>query len=292
MSIISKCRSGISLIFVGVMFLSVCSEAYARDVRGYITPPDGTAGVLFYSYQRSADKKYVDGDKVDADFNMNLQIVRPVYYKEICHYMTSVQMLFPFGSARVHSGANQFNASGLADPTLLLGFWPIANKDEQMWFAIAEYITAPLGAYENDRPLNMGANRWAFKTESSFVKGFGKLFIDITPKVEFYTNNTDYFYGGTSGNTLSTTPLYSLESHLSYDFTDKFLLSLDYYYDGGATNKVNGNKYDRKDNHSVQITAGINLAPQHKLLLQYMEVVKAKNGYKTNQVGIRYFYIF
>ena len=162
-----------------------------------------------------------------------------------------------------------------------------------MWLGVAEYITMPIGDYKNNSMLNMGANRWAFKTEASFVKGFfGKLFIDLTPKVEFYTDNTDYFNGVVSGKTQSTTPLYGLESHLSYDFTEKFLLSLDYYYDGGGTNKTDGVKSGRRDNHAVQMTAGFKIAPQHQLLLQYMQTVKVYNGYKTNQFGVRYFYVF
>jgi len=223
---------------------------------------------------------------------MNLQMVRPVYYKEISGYMTSVQMLLPFGNASVTTPLGKFSTSGLADPTLILAFWPISNKEKQLWFGIAEYITMPLGTYNSNSPLNMGANRWAFKTEASLVKGFGKLFIDITPKVEFYTNNNDYFHQGVSGKTQSTAPLYSLESHISYDFTKQFMLSLDYYYDRGGKHKTDGVRYGKRDNHAVQLSAGINFTPKHKLLLQYMQTLAVENGYKINQFGIRYFFIF
>ena len=290
-TILKCCRVVLAFVFVVAMFsLSVPNNARAADPKSYVALPDGTTGVLFYSYHRTADNQYRDGKRVNsnADYDMNLQILRPVYYKEVGGYMTSVQALLPYGNVSV--GSN--NTVGTADPTLIVGFWPVADKSSKTWFAIAEYITAPWGRYDERRPLNMGANRWGFRTEASLAKGFGKFFIDLTPSVEFYTDNSDYLYGGNYGRNLSTEPLYRMETHLTYDFTEKFMLSLGHYYERGGINETDGVRYGKRDNHAVQLTAGIRFAPKHQLLLQYLEDVKIENGFKRSQIGLRYFYVF
>lgn len=283
----------LSICFFTTILTSILPiHSYAGDAKGYITPPDGTAGVLFYWQQKTANRYYSNGNLVtkDGDYDMDLKIIRPIYYKEIGGYMTSLQALLPFGTAKV----NGSRTSGTGDPTILMAIWPVADKENQLWFGISEWISMPLGKYDRER-LSLGSNRWGFKTEASLTKGFGKLIIEITPSIEFYTKNNDYLLSNHK-TSQKMDPLFRTETHISYDFTDTFMLSFDYFYKKGGELEASDwgfvEKKGKKDDHSVQLTAGIRLAPKHQILIQYLRDIKVENGFKQDQFGLRYFFVF
>ena len=229
-----------SFLAANLLLAATAMPSIAGDTRGYVPAPPGTTGVLFYYWHSSGNDRDRNGDKVATDFNLdsNLQILRPVYYSSLASMPVTVEALIPFGDTEVDGasvGNQSFSASGLADPTILAGIWPISNSATKTWLGVTEWFKFPIGEYENDRVLNMGANQWAFKTEVGFVKGWGDFYLELTPWVEFYTDNTDYV---TAGATLEKDPIYGLETHLSYDISKAVLVSLDHYYKKGAATMV------------------------------------------------------
>lgn len=284
-----------SFLAANLLLAATAVPSIAGDTRGYVPAPPGTAGVLFYYWHTSGNDRYKNGDKVATDFNLdsNLQILRPVYYSSFASMPVSVQALIPFGDTAVDGasvGNQSFSSSGLADPTILAGIWPISNPETKTWLGVTEWFKFPIGEYENDRVLNMGANQWAFKTEVGFVKGWGDFYLELTPWVEFYTDNTDY---GAVSATLEKDPIYGLETHLSYDISKTVLVSLDHYYKKGAeTTVASVDMSDETETHSLQFTLGLTLAPKQKLLLQYLQDLSVENGSETNRFGVRYTFIF
>ncbi|MCW7753273.1 transporter [Desulfobotulus sp. H1] len=276
------------LLLLLAAILTMPSASVAGDAKGYVAPPDGTAGILIYARHRTGNEAYRNGQRTtqDADFDMNLQIFRPVYYKEIKGVMTSVQALVPFGNITL----NGTSASGLMDPTVLFGIWPVNDPDNKLWVAFSQWFQAPLGDYDAARTLNLGKNRWAFKTEASLTKGFGNFYFDIVPSIEFYTDNDNF---GALGQTEKTDPLFRLETHYSYDFTPSFMLSLGHYYEKGGETEVGGiNQKNEKDNHALQLTLGFRPAPKQQILVQYWRDVDVESGILGHQFGLRYFFVF
>ncbi|TWI76897.1 hypothetical protein LZ24_00519 [Desulfobotulus alkaliphilus] len=276
------------LPFLLLLTLSLCLPAASMaggDARGYIAAPDGTTGILVYSRHRTSNESYDNGKKDDTEnLDMNVQIIRPVYYKEIAGITTSVQALLPFGNLQ----AGPLSTSGLFDPTLILGVWPVNNRENQLWIALAQWIKAPLGDYDAYRPINLGDNRWAFKTEASITKGFGPLYFDLVPSIEFYTDNNNK-----GGQKEAKDPLFGLASHVSYDLTSSFMMALSHYYFKGGETELAGNKLDNEtETHAMQLTLGFRLAPKHQLLTQYRRDIEVENGFLTHQFGLRYFYVF
>ncbi|TYT73877.1 transporter [Desulfobotulus mexicanus] len=277
------------LPFLLLLTLSLCLPAASMaggDARGYIAAPDGTTGILVYSRHRTGNEVYQKGKKLtsDANFDLNLQIIRPVYYKEIAGITTSAQALFPFGNLQIGDDS----ASGLFDPTFILGVWPVNNREKQLWIAVAQWIKAPFGDYDANRNINLGDNRWAFKTEASITKGFGPLYFDLVPSIEFYTDNSN-----DRGQKRAQDPLFLLASHVSYDLTSSFMMALSHYYRKGGEIERDGIKQDNEiETHAMQLTLGFRLAPKHQLLTQYRRDLEVENGLLTHQFGLRYFYVF
>ncbi|MDY0162631.1 transporter [Desulfobotulus sp.] len=286
---------GLTLALLLCLAFTLPAPVQAGDAKGYVAPPDGTTGILIYGRHRTGNERYKEGkrDSQDANYNLNLQILRPVYYKEIKGIMTTVQALIPFGSVSVSGpayGNTTLSTSGLMDPTVLFGIWPINDPDNKFWVAFSQWFQAPFGDYDAYRPLNLGKNRWAFKTEASLTKGFGNFYLDLVPSIEFYTDNDNY---GAASATEKMDPLFRLETHFSYDFTPTFMLSLGHYYEKGGETEVAGVKQkNEKDNHALQLTLGFRPAPKQQLLVQYWRDVDIESGFLTHQYGLRYFFIF
>ena len=137
--------------------------------------------------------------------------------------------------------------------------------------------------------LNLGANRWAFKPEIGFVKGFGDTYLDLTVAYEWYTDNDDPL----GGDKLEQDPVLTLEAHVSHDITKAFYVSADYFYHWGGETSLDGvDQNNEQSNHAWQGTLGFGIADNYQLLLQYRNDFLVKSGPKTDTFGVRFLYAF
>ncbi|RJX28478.1 MAG: transporter [Desulfurivibrio sp.] len=285
-----------SLLLAGSLILAFHTPVLAdNDARDYIPLEPGTTLIAAYYNYISATDFYADGDKINSDTNLsaNIGILRPVYYTKLGPFVIDPQMLIPFGEQSLDGdgvGGVEISSSGLADPIVTATIWLVNDPASKTWLGFTPFITVPLGEYDEDKALNMGANRWAFKPEVGFVKGFGNYFFELTGNCEFYTDNDDF---SAQSLTLEQDPVYTLESHLSYNFSDAFYISGDYFYhNGGETTLAGIDQHDEKDDHAVQLTLGFLLNPSYQLLLKYKTDIEVENGLKTNTVGLRFAHFF
>lgn len=291
----SGLKESASLAFSLFLFLSVLTgQALAGDTRGYVAPKTEIKGLVFYYLDSSGHEKYRSGEKIADDFNLNsnIQIFRPIYYFKVGTHMATLQSLIPFGNISLDgqdAGNKSYSTSGMADISLLAGLWLLDDPLSKTWFGISEWIKMPTGEYDKKRVLNMGSNQWAFKTELGLIKGLGDFYIELIPSIEFYTDNSDY---GPSGSDQEKAQVFVMESHLSYDLTKSFIISLDHYYKAGGKTKVNGTTQDDEaNNHSMQLTFVMKTADNQRLLLQYLEDIDIENGPKTSRFGLRYTFL-
>jgi hypothetical protein len=97
-------------------------------------------------------------------------------------------------------------------------------------------ITAPWGEYQEDRLINLGANRWIIRPQIGVVHNWDKWAAELTSSVWFYTDN-DEFNGD---QTREQDPLISVQSHLIYTFRPGLWASLSAAYGGGAQSTIDG----------------------------------------------------
>ncbi len=282
------------MIVLAISLLSA-SVVSAEDTFDSIPLPSGTLGMLFYFDQTAGNKFYSDGDQLMDDFNLSADvgIWRGVYYYNIGPFAASTNLLLPFGTISLDGAAvgnTNISSSGMGDPLVCQTLWPINDPENLTWVGIATYVTMPYGQYDNDKLVNIGSNRWAFKPMVCFTKGLWKgFFIDTYANVELYTKNDEYGAGEVD---MKQDPLYTFETHLVQHLSRETFFSLDYFYYTGGETKVAGVKQDdEQKDHALQFTLAHMITEKTQLMLKYKSDLKVNNGPKTNTFGIRVAYL-
>lgn len=275
---------------LGMPYVSLAGETNARD---YLPAPPGTTLMLTYAKHITADSIYKDGERSGGfNYTNNLGFFRLVYFNTLFGMPIDYQGLLFFNNQELDGaavGGNQFASSGMMDPVLVSTIWPIANPSTKTWLGFTQFITVPVGEYDEGEVLNPGDNRWAFKEELGFVQGIGdKMVFELQPSVEFYTDNDDY-----SGGCQEKDPLFQVQVHLSYDITPNFFISGDYTYQNDGETTVAGIEVDDgADAHKLGLSFNYKLSDVTQLLLEYSQIVETENGPDVGIAGARFLYIF
>jgi hypothetical protein len=155
--------------------------------------------------------------------------------------------------------------SGLADSRLrvsynLYGAPALTLEEHQGWkqdvlVGLSLQMIVPTGQYDDDRAVNLGSNRWAFKPELGVSKALGRLTFEVHTAVTFYTDNDDYL----EGRRREQDPIFALQAHAIYSFHRAIWAAFDVtYYLGGET-MVDGLQND-DELGSVRVGGTLSLA--------------------------------
>jgi len=155
---------------------------------------------------------------------------------------------------------------GLADTSMrfavnLIGAPPLAGKEFAEYRAQADHETIvglgliaqfPTGQYFDDKLINLGNNRFAFRPQLGAVHNWGKWTAELTGQSWFFTDNNDFW----NGKRLQQDPMYGADTHLIYTFRPGLWVSGSFGYVGGGTTTVNGNS---SDNNQCNIGWGLSV---------------------------------
>jgi hypothetical protein len=123
------------------------------------------------------------------------------------------------GDPRFRFSINLFGAPALSVKEF-------ANYQQDLIIGASLQVSAPLGQYDNSKLLNLGNNRWSFRPELGISKTWGPWTAEFVPSVFYFTDNTDFFNGGT----FAQAPIYFVRGHIIYNFESGVWVSLDGSY--------------------------------------------------------------
>lgn len=294
-------RSSAILVILLVLFCAVASfPGIARadyDARDYIAAPPGTNLLVWYYYNTTGHEFYTDSKRAsnEVDLKQNIGIFRYVRYFQTGSFTTFGQILAPFGSVWMDGagvGGVETGTSGIGDVIPSAGIFLINNPTSKTYLGFTEYISVPTGDYQHEKAINMGSDRFGFKSELGFSQGFGLGFnLDLGAAIEFYTDNADYTAASLN---LKQDPLYTLEAHLSKDITKDLYGAVEYFYHSGGKTKVNDveTNYSNVSQHQVQLATGYHFTQNFHGLVSYKTTVATENGVKADTFGVRFVYAF
>lgn len=283
----------LSAVFVMSVFMA---SAFAdNDPRDYVPLPAGTVLIASYFSHISATTAYAKGKKgpSNMDLSANIGMIRPVYYMKVGPLTIDPQMIIPFGVQTLQTNdakAGEISSSGLADPIVTATVWFLNDPASKTYLGFTPWFFLPIGEYDKMKAVNLGGNRFMFREEIGFVKGFGDFNIDLTASVDLFTENDKF---GPSSAKMTQDPIFNFETHLSYDINKSFFTSVDYFYhNGGKTTVAGAGSDDAIDTHAAGVTLGFMLSPSYQLLFKVKQDLAVENGLKTTTIGTRLAYFF
>lgn len=203
------------------------------------------------------------------------------------------------GSALFAGEPRERNVTGLIDPrfrfsvnlygapALSLAEFPGYQQDVIIGASLA--ITAPLGQYDASRLINLGNNRWSFKPELGISKRLGAVTLELSGAGTFYTDNDEFF----GGHTLSQDPIYQVQGHLIYAFSNGVWAALDATWFAGGSTSIDGvGNHDHQENTRYGFTLTLPLNRNHSLKLNASEGGHTRTGSEYDAIGIVWQYRF
>jgi hypothetical protein len=148
-------------------------------------------------------------------------------------------------------------------------------------------VWAPTGQYDPAKLINVGTNRWAFKTEFGFVQVMGRWAVDAYVGGSFFTDNSDFF----GGLTREQDPIVSAQAHLRYAFSPKVWAAVDGNFWGGGQTTVEGiTNEDRQRNSRIGATVALRLGSHHSLRIAASTGAITRIGGDFDSIGMSYGY--
>lgn len=131
--------------------------------------------------------------------------------------------------------------SGLFDPRVrlsvdVLGAPALSPREfasyRQNWIlGVSLELTAPLGEYDPNFLVNLGANRWSIKPELGVSKRAGRWTFELVASRTWFTDNDDFF----GGQTREQDPVSAAQAHVIFTFRSHIWAAADWtVYRGGA----------------------------------------------------------
>jgi len=113
------------------------------------------------------------------------------------------------------------------------------RADPQPLLGASVKVLAPTGRYEEDRLINVGANRWAVKPELGYIIPLKhKWVLELEAGAWFFGHDDDFVNGEREQH-----PIVAAEVHLVKRIRPGFWASLDANYFGGGRQTIGGNRH-------------------------------------------------
>ncbi|SOE96545.1 Uncharacterized conserved protein [Burkholderia sp. D7] len=182
-------------------------------------PPNGNALLLYGQYAQSTDF-YASGNKVSSNFRFQSEIGLLRYIHAFALAPNTViepQAILPFGHLAAGGDASFLGSnSGVGDLILGAPVKVVINQARDV-LSLGPYVYFPTGTYNQDKSLNLGANRWQFLLQLAYIKHFaGNWAWDNIADVDFSTNNNQ---ANSLGQSSSKRPRYEFQEYLRYNVT-------------------------------------------------------------------------
>jgi hypothetical protein len=265
-----------ALVLLAAPLLPGRARAQGDGPHTYLPAPVGT-NILVPTYMAlSSNFNFAQSILLEgADIQSNISVLSYLRFFSLGGRLAQLWVTPVFGTVDgTATVGGQFidapKQSGFADPIVNVriglvnapALKPADFMKHQQKFQVYALVGAslPLGEYDSSFPVNLGTNRWAIRLGAPMVAPFGNparpVWLEVTPSVVFYTDNTD----PTGDATLrSQAPLWLVESHLSHNLTKKFWGSLDLRGQLGGETTTDGVP---DDNNTRALAGGATLGYQ------------------------------
>ena len=288
--------------WAAAVLLLLCVVARAQDLepRSFSPAPVGT-NFAVVSYGRTSGDVILDPTLPVTDASASFNTAALGYYHSfgLLGRQSSVAVGMPYvlgsGQALLNGVPAHLYRSGLGDLRLRWSYFLVGSPAVSLHefkqhkartvvgFDLA--ISVPLGQYDPDLLVNIGANRWAFRPEIGISRSLRSWLLEMDVASWFFLQNSNFFHG----QVREQAPIGAVQAHVSYTFRPGLWLALDgTYYTGGRThvNGVRGN--DLQQNSRLGTTLALPITRSQSLKLSYSKGAVTRVGGNFTSVAVTY----
>ena len=260
------------------------------EPRAYSNAPIGM-NFLIMGYGYSDGALFFDPSLpvTDAQMKVNLGVFAVAHTFAIAGQSAKFAVVMPYAGLHANgyvSGSYQTRAvDGPADPSFAITInlsgapaLPLSefrSYQQDTIIGVTFKVIAPWGQYDSDKLLNIGTNKWAFKSELGISQALGSWIVEGAAAVELFTSNDD-FYGGQK---LVEDPIYSAQAHVVYNFHSGLWAAADATYYTGGQSSVNGVANNNKlENWRFGLTLALPINKANAIKLAASTGVSTRTG--------------
>jgi hypothetical protein len=297
-----KIVSLIAIIGIGILYFPVLSRAQNLEPRAYTNTPVGM-NFLLVGYQNAKGALLFDPSLpvTDANAKVDMGLIGYVRTLDIAGKSAKAGLKLSYADmyadGYVDGVFRTREDTGPADPVFYftinlygapaLSYKEFKDYQQDTIIGFTFKLTAPLGAYDNDKLLNIGTNRWSFEPGFGISKAIGRWSLEAAAAAVFYTDNDDF----DNGKTREQDPIYSMQGHVIYSFKNNIWAAVGAtYYTGGRTyiEGVSGN--DLQQNWRTGFTIAFPVNRNHSIKLFGNSGVSTRTGTDYDKLGIAWQY--
>lgn len=267
------------------------AAAIDTDPLDYVAPPAGLSAAALYYGDWSSSRQYAAGSAASSiSIRSTYGVLTYVRFFDLLGFVAGAKVVVPAVAVTTASPAGGgASGSGIGDPTLVFPVWLYGRASSRTHFAITPRVQLPLGAYAKDR-LSVGENRFTFALQPGFTTGLTeRLSLDVVGDVQLFGGNDDIVGGGR----LTKSPLFSVQTHITYELTPGLSGSIGgYQYWGGATEARGVRTSDPV--RTTTVIAGLNywVTKSTSLQFQYRTDAVVESGPEFDGFQFRFLSVF
>ena len=280
------------LVIAWSLLMSGYAAAQELAPRAYWPAPVGT-NVAVLSYQRNSGDILIDPSLPITGVESEIDYLQVGYQRFFGLFgrTAAAQLSLPyadgFTEGAVEGEFQRRNTTGFTDARLRLminlrgapamdaGGFQALRADPQTIIGASLLIQAPTGAYDSDRLINLGTNRWALKPALGMIVPLRPTWLfEIELGAWFFGDNDDFL-----GETRKQDPILSTEIHLIKRIRPGFWASLDAnYYTGGETRIGDEFRDDLQRNARAGFTLVFPIRRRHALRAGFSTGISTRSG--------------
>lgn len=185
-----------------------------------------------------------------------------------------------FGDARIG-----FSYNFIGSPALSMAEYK--NYHQKTIFGLNFQVFVPVGQYDDTKLLNLGSNRWTFKTQLGLSQAIKEWTIEAYASIWLFTTNHNFW----GGNKLEQNPLYTFKIHLIRSLPKGVWVAGNGGYGIGGKAYINNEERDtRISAFRFGLTLAVPIAKQHSLKLSLISGRRLEMGPDFDGIAITYQY--
>jgi len=260
----------LGLVLAGLLVRAAPAAAQDIEPRRWTHLPTGV-NILAVGTSYSTGDIYFDPVLELEDVELELAGAGFAYLRTfgLAGKSARIDVLAPYANARwsglLSGEPAKTRRNGFTDPRVrfswLLYGAPALSRQEfaatpqsDTVVGVAVSVKIPWGAYDPEKLINLGDNRWVIRPQIGVTHRRGSWTGELTGSLFWYEDNDDFF----GGRHLENDELWAVQGHLIYTFRPGLWAALSTAYGSGADTFIDGvDKNLKVDNWLLGLTVGV-----------------------------------